>query len=220
VKLRVAVFASGRGSNFQVLADHASASPDSPWEVVLLVTDRADAGALELAGERGIRSQVITPSEGEQTFSDRILASLEEARTDLVLLAGYLRLMPAAVVARFRGRMLNLHPALLPGFGGRGMYGSRVHQAVLASGARVSGATIHFVDEEFDRGQILAQWPVPVLPDDTPETLYGRIQEVEHVLYPAAVDLLSRAIQNHEPPPGIPTTGRHFHLSNRTPSLK
>jgi formyltetrahydrofolate-dependent phosphoribosylglycinamide formyltransferase len=220
VKLRAAVFASGRGSNFRVLADHASASEQNLWEVVLLVADRPGAGALDLARERGIPGLVIMPSEDPSTFPDRILTQLEEVRTDFVLLAGYLRLMPRAVVERFRGKMLNLHPALLPGFGGKGMYGARVHQAVLASGARISGATIHFVDEEYDRGRILAQWPVPVLSDDTPDSLYARIQEVEHVLYPAAVDLLARAIVDGIAPSAIPTIGRHFHLSNQRPAPK
>jgi folate-dependent phosphoribosylglycinamide formyltransferase PurN len=146
-----------------------------------------------------------------------MLARLEEARVDFVLLAGYLRLMPRPVVERFQGRMLNLHPALLPGFGGKGMYGRRVHEAVLASGARLSGATIHFVDEEYDRGRILAQWPVPVLSDDTPESLYARIQEVEHALYPAAVDALARALRDGVDPSAIPSDGRHFHLANGRP---
>ncbi|MEX1257281.1 MAG: phosphoribosylglycinamide formyltransferase [Gemmatimonadota bacterium] len=220
MKLRAAVFASGRGSNFQALLDHASASAQSLWEVVLLVVDRPGAGALNLAPGRGIPGIVIMPSEDPATFPDRILTQLEGVRTDFVLLAGYLRLMPRAVVERFRGKMLNLHPALLPGFGGKGMYGARVHQAVLASGTRISGATIHFVDEEYDRGRILAQWPVPVLSDDTPDSLYARIQEVEHVLYPAAVDLLARSIVDGVEPSAIPTIGRHFHLSDQRPTPK
>jgi formyltetrahydrofolate-dependent phosphoribosylglycinamide formyltransferase len=217
VKLRAAVFASGRGSNFQVLADHALASAGSTWEVVLLVTDRPEAGALDIARARGIAGVVVAPSHDPHWFAARILERLEEARADFVLLAGYLRLMPREVVLRFRGKMLNLHPALLPGFGGKGMYGNRVHQAVLASGARISGATIHFVDEEYDRGRILAQWPVPVLAGDTPDSLYARIQEVEHVLYPAAADALARAIRDGVEPPTIPTIGGHFHLSNQRP---
>lgn len=215
--LRAAVFASGRGSNFRVLADHAGSAGDSLWKVVLLVTDRPQVGAIEFAEERDIPSSVISPAQDPASFPDRLLARLDEADVDLVLLAGYLRLMPLPLVERFRGRMLNLHPALLPGFGGKGMYGRRVHQAVLDSGTRVSGPTIHFVDEEYDRGRILAQWPVPILPEDTPESLYGRIQEVEHVLYPAAVDALARGIQNGVEPPAIPGIGRHFQLSDEPP---
>jgi folate-dependent phosphoribosylglycinamide formyltransferase PurN len=105
----------------------------------------------------------------------------------MIALAGYLRLVPPDVVAAFGGRMLNVHPALLPAFGGAGMYGARVHQAVLASGARVSGPTVHFVDERYDEGAIIAQWPVPVRTDDTPETLGARVLAVEHRIYPWAV---------------------------------
>jgi folate-dependent phosphoribosylglycinamide formyltransferase PurN len=106
---------------------------------------------------------------------------------DLLVLAGYLKLVPAAVIARYRDHVLNVHPALLPAFGGRGMYGHRVHEAVLASGARESGATVHLVDEVYDRGAILAQARVPVLPDDTPDRLAARVLAVEHRLLPAAV---------------------------------
>ena len=120
--------------------------------------------------------------------------ALESARVDLVALAGYLRLIPPAVVGRFHYRILNIHPALLPSFGGKGMYGSRVHQAVLDAGCRITGPTVHMVDERYDHGRILAQWPVPVLEDDTPETLGKRVLAVEHVLYPAAVEWLARVL--------------------------
>jgi len=110
----------------------------------------------------------------------------------LVVLAGYLKRVPAAAVARLRWRLINIHPALLPAFGGPGMYGRRVHEAVLASGAALSGATVHYVDEEYDRGPIIAQWPVPVLGDDTPDTLAARVLEVEHQLLPQAVVELAR----------------------------
>ena len=111
-----------------------------------------------------------------------------------ILLAGFLKLLPAAVCRRYRDRILNIHPALLPSFGGKGMYGERVHRAVLESGAKLSGPTVHFVNERYDEGRILAQWPVPVLPDDTPRTLAARVLEVEHLLYPAAADALAREL--------------------------
>ena len=110
----------------------------------------------------------------------------------LVVLAGYLKRIPPAAVARLRWRVINIHPALLPAFGGPGMYGRRVHQAVLASGVTLSGATVHYVDEEYDRGPIIAQWPVPVRPDDTPDTLAARVLEVEHRLLPPVVMELAR----------------------------
>ncbi len=114
-----------------------------------------------------------------------LLALLDDA--DLVVLAGYMKLVPAAVVARFRHRMINIHPALLPAFGGPGMYGHHVHQAVLASGATTSGATVHYADERYDRGPIIVQRAVPVLPGDTPETLAARVLAVEHELLPWVV---------------------------------
>jgi phosphoribosylglycinamide formyltransferase 1 len=119
--------------------------------------------------------------------ADDWLHRLARHGVELVVLAGYLKLVPPAVIARYRDRILNVHPALLPAFGGRGMYGRRVHEAVLASGARESGATVHLVDEEYDRGRILAQGRVPVLPGDTPDTLAERVLAVEHRLLPAAV---------------------------------
>ena len=114
-------------------------------------------------------------------------SALERHGADLLVLAGYLKLVPAEVIDRYRGRILNVHPALLPAFGGLGMYGRRVHEAVLASGARQSGATVHLVDEVYDRGAILGQARVPVLPGDDPETLAARVLEAEHRLLPAAV---------------------------------
>jgi len=219
VTLRAAVFASGRGSNFQVLAERAAEDPDRLWSPVLLVADRPGIGALDLAAERGIPTAVIPPGADEESSAQALFPPLTEARVDMVLLAGYLRLMPASVVRRFRGRMLNLHPALLPSFGGKGMYGARVHEAVIAAGVRVSGVTVHFVDEEYDRGRILAQWPVQVLPGDTPASLQYRIQAVEHVVYPAAVRELARALQRGEGPVALPIAGEHFHPSAHPPEL-
>ena len=124
---------------------------------------------------------------------DEWLAALDRAQADLVVLAGYLKLVPAGVIDRYRGRVVNIHPALLPAFGGRGMYGRRVHEAVLASGARESGASVHLVDEVYDRGEVLARVRVPVLPDDDPDHLAARVLEVEHRLLPAVVLAAARA---------------------------
>lgn len=207
MSLRAAVFASGRGSNFRVLVDHAARSTDAPhpWRVVLLVSDRHDAGALELARDREVPSVVI-PVKGRPPgdVSAETLERLRAAEVDVVFLAGYLKLVPPAVVEAFRGRMLNIHPALLPSFGGKGMYGRHVHEAVLRSGARVTGPTVHFVDERYDRGPILAQWPVPVLPGDDPDAVARRVNEAEHQLYPAAADALARAVAEGRDPEPIP----------------
>jgi len=202
----VAVFASGGGTNFQSLLDHQT--PEGDWEIRLLISDRAEAGALERAAKYGAEARVI-PVKGRPTgdVARETLEVLEELGIQVVLLAGYLRLVPAEVVRAFRRRILNIHPALLPAFGGKGMWGRRVHEAVLASGASFSGPTIHYVDEEYDTGSILAQWPVPVLADDTPDSLAARVLKVEHILYPAAVDHLCRWIARDEPAPPFSLPG-------------
>ncbi len=221
--LKAAVFASGRGSNFQVLASYAAAAAKPRWQVSLLVADRADAHVLDRARALGISSVVLSPSGSPETaaaFPERMRAVLEAAEIDLVLLAGYLRLVPEGVVRQYRGRILNIHPALLPQFGGKGMYGRRVHEAVLESGARLSGVTVHLVDEEYDKGQILAQWPVPVLPGDTPDTLAARIHEVEHKLYPAGVDRLAEALPRNVAPTPIPGPDLpYFGLISEPPTI-
>jgi phosphoribosylglycinamide formyltransferase 1 len=195
--LDAAVFASGGGSNFQALIDHVGVTGDRPprWRPSLLVSDRPQAGALERARRAGIPSMVIPVAQRDpDDVAAEILAVVEEAGIRFLLLAGYLRLVPPAVVRTFGGRILNVHPALLPAFGGRGMYGHRIHQAVLEAGACVTGVTVHLVDEVYDRGRILAQWPVPVLPGDDPELLAARVLAVEHLLYPRVVDHLARAL--------------------------
>jgi folate-dependent phosphoribosylglycinamide formyltransferase PurN len=147
------------------------------------VSDRPEAAGLDRARGRGIPAEALShPDDG-----DEWLRLLWRFQIDLVVLAGYVKLVPAPVIASYRGRIINIHPALLPAFGGKGMYGRRVHQAVLASGAQESGATVHLVDEVYDRGAVLAQARVPVLPGDTADTLAARVLEVEHRLLPAAV---------------------------------
>jgi phosphoribosylglycinamide formyltransferase-1 len=179
--MQVAVAVSGRGTNLEALL--RSLGPGAPARVVLVLSNRADAPALERAAEGGISTATLR----DHTDGHEWLSALERHGVELLVLAGYVKLVPAEVVERYRGRILNVHPALLPAFGGRGMYGRRVHEAVLASGARESGATVHLVDEVYDRGAILGRARVPVLPDDDPETLAARVLEVEHRLLPAAV---------------------------------
>ncbi len=210
--LPAAVFASGGGTNLQSLLDHHAGDP--PWRVRLVVSDREDAGALERARRAGVATRVIpTRDRTAEEIAAETLAALEEHGVRLVFLAGYMKLVPQPVVAAFRGRMLNVHPALLPSFGGQGMYGIRVHRAVLASGARVSGPTVHLVDEEYDRGRILAQWPVPVLAGDTPEALAARVLEVEHRLYPRTADHLARAVLAGEDAAPLPFEGPAFDVT-------
>ncbi len=152
-------------------------------EVSLVLGHRGDVPALERAASRGIPAEGLADWKSGAEWLDR----LRRARIDLVVLAGYLKLVPPEVIQAYRGRIINIHPALLPDFGGAGMYGHRVHEAVLRSGARQSGATVHLVDEVYDRGAILAQATVPVLPDDTPDRLAARVLAAEHQLLPAVV---------------------------------
>ena len=181
MKMRIAVALSGRGSNLEALL--GALGPGARAQVALVLSDRAEAAGLDRARDRGIPAQVLSqPADG-----DEWLRLLWRFQIDLVVLAGYVKLVPAPVIAAYRGRIINIHPALLPAFGGKGMYGRWVHQAVLASGAQESGATVHLVDEEYDRGAVLAQARVPVLPGDTPEILAERVLAVEHRLLPAAV---------------------------------
>ncbi len=189
--LAAATFASGSGTNVQALLDH----PTDLWRIRLLVADRDGIGALERARQAGVATRVIrTKGRAEDEVAGETLAALEEHGVQVIFLAGYLKLVSAAVVTRFRKRILNIHPALLPSFGGKGMWGHHVHEAVLASGMRISGPSVHFVDEQYDRGTIVAQWPVPVLPDDTPDTLAARVLVFEHRLYPLAADHVCRAV--------------------------
>ncbi|HEX6037443.1 phosphoribosylglycinamide formyltransferase [Longimicrobium sp.] len=193
VHARVAVLASGGGTNLQALIDRFNSGGSDAARVELVIGSRAGIGALERAERAGIPARVLDGrAMGADAFRDALADALAEHRIDLVVLAGWLQLVPAEVVARYHGRMLNVHPALLPAFGGRGMYGMNVHRAVIASGARVSGATAHLVDERYDEGAIVAQWPVPVLPGDTPEMLAARVLAVEHRILPLAVEAIVR----------------------------
>lgn len=206
--LPVAVFASGSGTNFQSLLDRESEG--AAYRTELLVTDRpcAAEGRARAAG-RAIR-RVSFDDAGTAAARDstaagsdsaaQVLTALEEVGVQAILLAGFVRLLPAAVCRAYRGRALNIHPALLPSFGGKGMYGVRVHEAVLRAGAKLSGPTVHYVSERYDDGEILAQWPVPVLPDDTPASLAARVLEAEHVLYPEAADALARGVASGSAP--------------------
>ncbi|MES2303889.1 MAG: phosphoribosylglycinamide formyltransferase [Gemmatimonadota bacterium] len=183
---RVAVALSGRGSNLLALVDALAADPVA--EVVLVLSDRA-AGAIPMAESQGIRTHRFHDHRDPGEW----LTQLDTYGIDLLVLAGYLRLVPPEVVKAMSGRIINIHPALLPRYGGPGMYGHRVHQAVLAAGERTSGATVHLVDEVYDRGEILAQARVPVEPGDTPDTLAARVLATEHRLLPLVVKAAAKA---------------------------
>ena len=190
--LNVAVFASGGGTNFQALLDHQKQA--AGWRVAALICNR-EAGAIDRARAAGVEAVVIpTKDRSEAELARATLEVLDRHGVEVILLAGYLRLLPHDVVARYPQRILNIHPALLPDFGGKGMYGMRVHRAVVESDVEITGATVHFVDSEYDQGSILAQWEVSVFPSDTADDLAARVLRVEHRLYPRAVDHLCVAI--------------------------
>lgn len=191
MRKQIAVLASGGGSNFQSIQQHLAAlGTERPGEIVLVACDRASAGALERARTHGIPAVAMD----REQRTGGMLALLARHAVDLVVLAGYLRMIPAEVTRTYRGRIVNIHPALLPAFGGPGMYGHHVHETVVARGARVTGATVHFVDEEYDHGPIIAQWPVPVFPADDADAVARRVLAVEHALYPRVVQQLAAGI--------------------------
>src|SRR3982751_351759 len=189
-RTRIGVLASGGGSNLQAILDHFTALGDArAGDVVLVASSSRDAGALQRA-ERVSIPRAVLRSAGAVEGAE-LQPLLRDHDVQLVVLAGYMRLVPPEVTHTYRGRMLNVHPALLPSFGGPGMYGERVHRAVIAAGARESGPTVHFVDEVYDHGPIIAQWPVPVLPGDDEHTLAARVLRAEHLLYPPVVDAVA-----------------------------
>lgn len=190
-KKRLAVFCSGTGSNFRALF-HAIIERELPAEIVLCLSNRSRCGAMDFAREFEIEALHLSETQfrTHDEFARAMLDALREHRIDLILLAGYLRKIPDAVIAAWPEKIVNIHPSLLPQFGGHGMYGMRVHEAVIASGETRSGATVHFVNEEYDKGRIIMQNHVPVLPGDTAETLAERVLRCEHRLYPAALEKL------------------------------
>ncbi len=204
--MRAGVLASGFGSNLQALLDAAAAG--APYEVAVVIANIADAPALDRARRAGVPAHFVDHrGRPRQDFEADLVRILREVHADLVCLAGFMRILSPWFVTQFAGRILNIHPALLPAFGGPGMYGLRVHEAVLASGATRSGCTIHLVDETVDGGPIVAQAIVSLRPDDTPATLAARVAEAEHRLYPEVL----RAIAEERLLPGlrraVPTGG-------------
>lgn len=184
-RLRIGVLASGGGTNLQAIMD-AIAGGRLDAEIVLAVSNNSRSGAMKRARRAGIPAAHLSGAThpAPDTLDAAIAEALANRGAELVALAGYMKMLGPRTLARFRNRVLNVHPSLLPKFGGRGMYGERVHAAVLAAGERETGVTVHLADGEYDRGAIIAQSRVPVLPDDTPASLAARVLEREHVLYP------------------------------------
>jgi formyltetrahydrofolate-dependent phosphoribosylglycinamide formyltransferase len=217
MRARIAVLASGGGTNLQSIFEYFDQLGDRrSGDVVLVASDRP-AGALDRARQRNVPAAVVSTPRAPQ--GPDLDALLEEHGVTLIALAGYLRLVPLDVVRRYEGRIVNIHPAVLPAFGGSGMYGHRVHQAVLDSGATVSGASVHFVDEVYDRGRIIAQWPVPVFAGDDVASLAARVLRVEHILYPRVLERMAAGRITVSSPRSLATAGdiahAAFHLTSR-----
>ena len=190
MKTRIAILASGGGTNLQAILDHFAALGDAAGgEVVVVASNRATAGALDRARAAGIDALVF-----DARSEDDLMRILTGRDIQLIALAGYLRLVPPSVIAHYSGRIVNVHPGPLPAFGGAGMYGARVHEAVLAAGLSESAVTVHLVTERYDDGPPLATWPVPVLDNDTPDVLAARVLRVEHIIFPRIIDALAATV--------------------------
>ena len=195
--VRVAVLVSGGGTNLQAIIDAKNAGKIPSAELALVLASNEKAYALTRAANAGIPSEVLRKAKGEDVtlYGERLLEVLRAHKIDLVVLAGFLTILPENVIRAYDHRILNVHPSLIPSFCGDGFYGLRVHEAALAKGVKVTGATIHFVNEITDGGDIIAQKAVEVLPDDTPETLQKRVMvEAEWVLLPQAVETVAKSL--------------------------
>ena len=194
--LQIAVFASGGGTNLQALFDYEH---KSAYNIALLITDHQNAGALERAEKWGKESKVIEElGRPDQEVALEMQSVLEDCQIEFIALAGYLKKISPLLVSRYPRRIVNIHPALLPSFGGRGMYGKYVHEAVLRSEKKITGPTVHYVEDGYDTGEIIAQASVPVLDGDDWQTLGNRVLAAEHQLYPSVVDQLCRTVAADE----------------------
>lgn len=192
--LRVAVLVSGGGTNLQAILDGVDKGIITNAEISLVVSNKPGAYALERAAKRNIATAVLTPGEykSREAFGRALAETLQKVGTDLVVLAGYLVILPGNFVKAFEGRLINIHPSLIPAHCGAGYYGLKVHESVLARGNKVTGATVHFVDEGTDSGPIILQKAVEVLEGDTPESLQKRVMEqAEWIILPKAIDLIA-----------------------------
>jgi phosphoribosylglycinamide formyltransferase-1 len=191
-KLNLVVLASGGGTNLQAIIDNIEAGKLNA-QIKAVISNNSKAGALERARNHNIpaihlsHKQFATPEE----FDEKLLSILKENETDLLVLAGYMKMLSPTIIRAYKNRILNIHPALLPSFGGSGMYGIHVHEAVINAGVKVTGVTVHIVDEIYDHGAIVMQKTVPVLDDDTPESLAERVLKVEHQTYSEALQLFA-----------------------------
>ena len=198
-KIRIAVMVSGGGTNLQALIDSEKAGAISSGEIVLVLSNKADAYALTRAQNAGIKAVAVTRAEFGAEFENKIIETLEENEIDLIVLAGFMCILSQNFTDKFAKRIINIHPSLIPSFCGEGFYGLRVHSAALTKGVKVTGATVHFVNEIPDGGEIIMQKAVEVLDGDTPETLSARVLEnAEWKILPAATQLVCEKILKEE----------------------
>ena len=195
--VRIAVFVSGGGTNLQALIDAEKRGEIKSGKLSLVISSRQDAYALTMAEKAGIPSVVVARKDcaGQEEFEEKILEALSAHAIDMIVLAGFMSILSPAFTARFPKRIINVHPALIPSFCGQGFYGLKVHEAALAYGVKVTGATVHYVNEIPDGGEILLQKAVEILPDDTPQTLQKRVmEEAEWILLPKATEMVAAGI--------------------------
>ena len=206
--MNIAVLVSGGGTNLQALIDFEKQNEDCPYKIVVVMSDHKDAYAIERAKNANIPVELVSPyavmgaevakaasrEEKRNAVSDKVLEYCKKYNVDAVVNAGWLTVLSSKIITEYEGKMINLHPALLPKFGGVGMWGHHVHEAVLAAGEKESGCTVHLVDGGCDTGKILVQKKVPVLPDDTPDSLYARIAPEEHKAMVEGLCILSQML--------------------------
>lgn len=191
--LKIAVFASGKGSNLNAIINAINNGMIPNTQIVCVISNNSDSGALQIGKNFGISSYHISRKQfiSDDKYNTAIMKVLESHNTNFIVLAGYMKLLDTSIVQRYRNRILNIHPALLPKYGGKGMYGRYVHEKVLACGEKYSGVTVHIVDEEYDHGPIVLQVQVEISDKETPESLERKIQNLEHKIYPEAIKLFA-----------------------------
>ena len=191
---KIVVLVSGGGTNLQAIMDAIDSGKITNAQIVRVISNNKTAYALERAKNHGIDAVAVSPKDFEtrELFNEAFLQSVNEAKPDLIVLAGFLVVLPAAMISQYHNRIINIHPSLIPSFCGKGFYGLKVHEAALARGVKVTGATVHFVDEGTDTGPIILQKAVAVEPGDTPEVLQKRVMEqAEWQILPQAIDMIA-----------------------------
>jgi len=199
-KMKISVLVSGGGTNLQSLIDNVENGSLPEAEIVHVISSRADAFALERASKAGIKGVVVSKNDfpDSDMLAQALIKTLEEANTDLIVLAGYMSILHPDVIKKYPKRIINVHPSLLPKYGGKGFYGMRVHKAVIEAGEKTSGATVHFVDEGIDTGEMILQREVPVQAGDDENTLAARVLEMEHKILPEAIRSICAGVTDTE----------------------